>query len=161
MRQVVAALCALAAVMVATPSGQAHPTFAGTWDINAALSANLRDDERAGTTLVINQTDRELVIERTVAGNTRVITYALDGNLATSRAGNIEIRSHSHWDGARLITEGTQKTSIVLIPIAVEFTETRSLSEDGQTMTVETALRRGGETTRRKAVFHRRTPAGR
>jgi len=140
----------------AAPAAQSRPDFSGTWDINAPQSQNLRDDELEGTTLVIRQTDREMVIERTVAGKTRVIRYTFDGQESLSKNGSMEIRATTQWDGDRLGARGSQKTMLGFIPITVSFTETRWLSADGDTMTVESTFRSGD--AKRKAVFNRRKP---
>ena len=42
-------------------TAQTRPDFSGTWLLNAALSVGLRDDERKGVTMVVRQTDREIV----------------------------------------------------------------------------------------------------
>lgn len=138
-------------------TAQTRPDFSGTWLLNAALSVGLRDDERKGVTLVVRQSDREIVFERTVAGGpTRVVTYALDGSESTSRMGSVEIKARSRWDRDALVTEGTQRASVLLIRITAKFKEVRHLSDNGQTMVAESTFWRGSEQTDRKLVFNRR-----
>lgn len=43
----------------------------------------------------------------------------------------------SHWDGATLVSEGSQELSFGGGGITIEVREVRSLSQDGQTLTVE------------------------
>lgn len=137
-------------------TAQTRPDFSGTWLLNAALSVGLRDDERKGVTLVVRQSDREIVFERTlVGGEPRVIRYALDGSESTSRAGNAEIKARSRWDGDKLVTEGTQQASVLLIRISAKFNEIRYVSADDRTMVVESTFWRGNEQTNRKLVFSR------
>ncbi|MDO8677696.1 MAG: hypothetical protein Q7R30_03925 [Acidobacteriota bacterium] len=137
-------------------TAQTRPDFSGTWLLNAALSVGLRDDERKGVTLVVRQSAREIVFERTlVGGEPRVIRYALDGSESTSRAGNTEITARSRWDGDKLLSEGTQRASVLLIRITAKFKEVRHLSDNGQTMVAESTFWRGNERTDRKLVFNR------
>lgn len=103
-------------------TAQSRPDFSGTWLLNAALSAGLRDDERKGVTLVVRQNAREIVFERTLAGGQpRVVRYALDGSESTSRMGSVEIKARSRWDRNALVTEGTQGASVLLIRITAKF----------------------------------------
>lgn len=130
---------------------QAHPDFSGRWEIDAVKSVALRADERQGTILVMRQTPTRLVIERTVLGSTRIITYALDGSEAVSQAGGVAIAARSRWDAGALVTEGTQSAA----GLEVQFIELRRLSEDGQTMIIESTFTQGNDQLTRKAVFTR------
>lgn len=135
----------------------ARPDFTGTWVLNIALSAGLRDDERKGATLVVRQSDREIVFERTLAGGQpQVVRYLLDGSESASQVGNAEIKARSRWDGDKLVSEGTQQASVMLIRIMQTFKETRYVIDGGQTMIVEFTSLRGNERTDRKLVFNRR-----
>jgi hypothetical protein len=146
----VAALSALAFVNVGAE--QARPDFSGRWELDAARSDGLRDDERQGTTLAIIQTPARLVIERTLlGGQTRTVVYTFDGTESVSQAGDVAIKARSRWDGDRLVTEGTQGVST----LEAQFTERRSLSADGRTMTVESTFVLGKDRTTRIAVFIR------
>lgn len=157
-----AAAAVVLALNVATAYAAARPDFSGTWLLNAAQSVGLRDDERKGVTLVVRQSDRELVFERTLAGGEpRVVRYALDGSESTSQAGNTEIKARSRWDGDKLVTEGTQRAAVLLIRVTVKFKETRSVRDDGRTMVVESTFWRGNDRTDRKLVFSRRAEQAR
>ena len=48
-----------------------------------------------------------------------------------------ELTTTSRWDGATIVTEGTQDIPRLLRDISIPLTERRSLSADGRTMTVE------------------------
>ena len=48
-----------------------------------------------------------------------------------------ELTTTSRWDGAAIVTEGTQDIPRLLRDISIPLTERRSLSADGRTMTVE------------------------
>lgn len=153
-----AAAAVVVALSVATAYAEAaRPDVSGTWLLNAAQSVGLRDDERKGVTLVVRQSDRELVSERTlVGGEPRVVRYALDGSESASQAGNAEIKARSRWDGDKLVTEGTQRASVLLIRVTVKFKEIRYVRDYGRTMVVESTFWRGNEPTDRKLVFNRR-----
>lgn len=149
-RLAVAALSMLAFVNVGAE--QARPDFSGRWELDAARSEGLREDERQGTTLVITQTPARLTIERTLfGGQTRIVVYTFDGSDSVSQAGDVEIKARSRWEGDRLVTEGTQRAS----SLEAQFTERRSLSADGRTMTVESTFVLGKDRLTRIAVFIR------
>jgi hypothetical protein len=92
-----------------TAAAQSRPDFSGSWSLDIAASDGVNDDEREhGVSLRVRQTEREVVFERQLGGGPiRVIRYALDGTEAPSKAGSVQVKARSRWDGDRLITTGT------------------------------------------------------
>ena len=83
------------------------------------------------------QTPAMMIVEQQTAGGSRAATYRLDGEESTNSGPRGEQTARSRWDGAALVTEGTQSVSTPRGDFSLEFTEWRTLSADGQTMTVE------------------------
>ena len=122
------------------------PDFSGTWNLDTDRSeitagrGGRRGGRGGGTpnALVITQTATELTIEQSAGNQSRTLTYTLEGesSIPAGRGGNRTITSH--WDGATLVSEGSQELSFGGGGgITIEVKEVRSLSEDGQTLTVE------------------------
>ena len=151
-------LALLAMAALAAPAAAQGTDFSGTWRLDADASElpdfggggrlfGGRGGRRQGggggpaggaRTLVIVQTPAMLIIEQQSDRGSRVATYRLDGEESTNSGPRGEQTSRSRWDGAALVTEGTQSVSTRLGDISLEFTEWRTLSADGATMTVET-----------------------
>ena len=117
------------------------PDFSGTWKLDNGRSQITMPAGRRGggapDALVITQTASELTIERSTGQQSRTLTYALEGesSIPAGRGGNRTITSH--WDGATLVSEGSQELSFGGRAVTIEMREVRSLSADGQTLTVE------------------------
>ena len=133
------------------------PDFSGTWTLDTDRSEITagrggRRGGRGGETpnaLVITQTATELTIEQSADNQSRTLTYTLEGesSIPAGRGGSMTITSH--WDGATLVSEGSLELSFGGGGITIEVREVRSLSEDGQTLTVDvsrTIPRRGANT---------------
>lgn len=89
-------------------------------------------------TVVIVQTPAMLIIEQQSDRGSRAATYRLDGEESTSSGPRGEQTSRSRWDGAALVTDGAQSVDTPRGSFTLEFSERRTLSADGETMTVET-----------------------
>ncbi len=121
------------------------PDFSGTWKLDTDRSeitagrGGRRGGRGGGTpnAMVITQTATELTIEQSAGNQSRTLTYTLEGesSIPAGRGGSMTITSH--WDGATLVSEGSQELSFGGGGITIEVREVRSLSEDGQTLTVE------------------------
>ena len=122
------------------------PDFSGAWKLDTDRSeitagrGGRRGGRGGGTpnALVITQTATELTIEQSAGNQSRTLTYTLEGenSIPAWRGGNRTITSH--WDGTTLVSEGSQELSFGGGGgITIEVREVRSLSEDGQTLTVE------------------------
>ena len=148
-------LALLAAAALVTPAAAQGTDFSGTWHLDADAS-ELPDFGGGGRlfggrggrqgggpaggarTLVIVQTPTLLIIEQQSDRGSRAATYRLDGEESTNSGPRGEQTARSRWDGAALVTEGTQSVSTRLRDFSLEFTERRTLSADGATMTVAT-----------------------
>ncbi len=90
------------------------------------------------TTLVITQTADLLTIEQqSERGTTRTLSYHLDGSESSNEGPRGDLTSTSAWDGSALVTEGNQQLSTPRGDFSIDIVERRTLSDDGQTMTIE------------------------
>ncbi len=151
-------LALLAMAALAAPAAAQGTDFSGTWRLDADAS-ELPDFGGGGRgfggrgagrqggggggfgggarTLVIVQTPAMMIVEQQTARGSRAATYRLDGEESTNSGPRGEQTARSRWDGAALVTEGTQSVSTPRGDFSLEFTEWRTLSADGGTMTVE------------------------
>ena len=150
-------LALLAMAALAAPAAAQGTDFSGTWRLDADAS-ELPDFGGGGRgfggrgagrqgggggfaggarTLVIVQTPAMMIVEQQTARGSRAATYRLDGEESTNSGPRGEQTARSRWDGAALVTEGAQSVSTPRGDFSLEFTEWRTLSADGGTMTVE------------------------
>lgn len=147
---------ALLAAALAAPAAAQEADFSGTWRLDADASElpDFGGGRRFGgggrprggggrgpggaATLVIVQTPAMLIVEQRTDRGSRAATYRLDGGESSNPGPRGEQTSRSRWDGAALVTEGTQAVSTPRGDFSLEFTERRTLSADEGTMTVET-----------------------
>ena len=139
----------------AATAGAQQPDFSGTWQLDRDASVLpqrpegggrgvgrfFRRGERAvrgpAETLVITQTADALFVEQRREDDPDVLRYRLDGSSSTNPMPRGELTTTSRWDGAAIVTEGTQEIPGLLRDISIRLTERRSISADGRTMTVE------------------------
>ena len=116
--------------------------FAGTWELNTKKGENLGMVAALKETLVVTQSAEQLTVDFSdvFQGNTttRQLSYDLSGKPVINYAAMGE-RSEtiSQWVDDALVTTWTSEGAIA--GTEVVRTETRSLSEDGEIMTVATA----------------------
>jgi hypothetical protein len=129
-------------VLAGAAATAAPPDFSGTWTMNPDKGENLGMAVAVKQRLVVTQTDQALKQNFTnvFAGNTstREVNYDLSGTPVTNYATmGDESETVAGWDGDKLVATWT---SDGLFPgTQVVKTETRWLSNDGKTMSVETA----------------------
>lgn len=116
--------------------------FSGTWVLNTDKGQNLGMVAAIQETLVISQTEDAMVLDFTdiFQGNTttRQVNYDLSGAAVTNYAAMGErSETESAWADGKLVTTWTSEGAIA--GTTVVRTETRWLSDDGNTMSVETA----------------------
>jgi hypothetical protein len=122
--------------------GQATPNFAGKWALNTSKSRNLGMMAALEDTLTISQTSTELVIkdDSSFQGqqNSRELHYNLTGKTTTNE-GPMGDRNETvaRWIDGKLVVTWTRDGAVAGTKSVM--TETRSLSNDGKTMTVESA----------------------
>ena len=87
--------------------------------------------------VTIVQTNGELVMDRVPGGESQTVTYRLDGSESENagpRGGMAT--TMSSWEGATLVTTGSQTLSTPRGEFTLETEERRKLSDAGQAMTV-------------------------
>ena len=123
-------------------SAQVVADFSGTWVLNPDKGENLGMVAAIKQTVVIAQTEEQLSLGITSVfqGNesTRTVRYDLEGQPVMNEAAmGAKSETASQWADGKLITTWTSEGAIA--GSEVVRTETRTLSEDGKTMTVSTA----------------------
>jgi hypothetical protein len=132
-----------------------HPTFAGTWILDAEKSA-AANGRAAGAgaplvTLAITEDGPTMTIQRKTGTRSSSVTYRLDGKDVTNENPMLRLKNtfRSHWEGSVLVTEiwaGTPTGPAVAI-------ERRSLVQPGE-MFLETKREESpGEVTTTKMFF--------
>jgi hypothetical protein len=131
------ALVASVAVLFAATLASAATDFSGTWSFNASKSKNIGMMSSAQVTLKIKQTATEIIVSQLSKFNgqesTREVHYDLSGKTAAN-PGPMGDPSETvtKWTGRTLETTWTQDGAVA--GTKVTRTETRSLSDDGKTM---------------------------
>lgn len=118
------------------------PDFSGVWELNAAKSQNIGMMAQMKMTVTIQQSDSVLDASShsTMQGQDydNKTHYDLTGKPVSNEApmtGTSE--TISKWEGNKLITTWTSRGAVA--GSKVVRTETRTISDDGKTMTVESA----------------------
>jgi hypothetical protein len=131
------ALCLIAAVAFA----QKHSDFSGSWQFHPVESKNVGMMSQMQMTQAIEQSDSSLdvITHSTFQGKDEdsKTHYDLTGKSATNESpmgGPSE--TVSKWEAGKLVTTWTSESAVAGGPKVVR-TETRSLSSDGKTMTVQ------------------------
>jgi len=132
----------LALCLMATGAfAQKHGDFSGPWQFNPEKSKNVGMMSQMKMTQTIEQSDSSLDVAThgTFQGRDEdsKTHYDLTGKAATNESpmgGPSE--TISKWDGGKLLTTWTSESAVAGGPKVVR-KETRSLSPDGKTMTVE------------------------
>jgi hypothetical protein len=131
------ALCLIAAVAFA----QKHSDFAGSWQFDPEKSQNVGMMSQMKMTQTIEQSESSLDVTTHSRFQGRdedsKTHYDLTGKAVTNESpmgGPSE--TVSKWEAGRLVTTWTSESAVAGGPKVVR-TETRSLSSDGKTMTVQ------------------------
>src|SRR5262245_4682420 len=174
-RGLFAAVCLLLSSLLIHAQDQ-KPNFSGTWTLDrekSELGARGgewdRPPEGAGEgqggrrprggmfdSMVIEHKDPNLTIKRKMnfqgEERTQELKYTTD-NQKNSNKGpfGMTTESKAHWEGDKLVTESTTETRRGVM----ETKEVRSLSPDGNTMTVEITTKAGAREGTRKMVFNK------
>ena len=173
MKNLLAALFALALAVPASPRAQANPDLSGTWTLDEGKSdpapaapagrAGARADAGPATAgrggrggglpanqLVISQTPAAVII----AQGPQNLTYKFDGT-ETFYFQNGEIRATAAWDGGKLIVSWKRELFAGPTKGYVTTTGKDSYSVAGNVLTIEktTVAPEGAQT--RKAIYNR------
>ena len=103
----------------------------------------------------ITQTATSLTIERAVGSNTQTYVFTFDGNENVNVNGRITSKTRSHWDGSRLVTEGTQTFSSDTGDMTMTVREVRSLASDG-TLVVESERTAEGNKSSSRQLYKKK-----
>ena len=135
--RVLALICLVAVAAFAAK----RPDFAGSWEFNAAKGTNIGMMTQVKMSQAIQQTDSSLDVlsHSTFQGSDQDLKthYDLTGKPVANEspmAGPSE--TTSKWDGDKLVTSWTSESAVAGGEKVVRI-ETRSLSADGKTMTME------------------------
>ena len=136
-RLLIPALC----LMSLTALAAKHTDFSGSWKLNPEKSKNIGMMAQMTMVQTIEQTDTALDVTTHTNFQGRdddsKTHYDLTGKATTNElpmSGPSE--TTCKWDGAKLVSTWTSESAVAGGPKVVR-TETRSLSPDGQTMTIE------------------------
>jgi hypothetical protein len=134
-------LLAFVCLVCVVASAGKRPEFAGSWEFSTAKSKNIGMMMQVKMTQTIQQTDSSLDVlsHSTFQGSDQDMKthYDLTGKAVANdspMAGPSE--TTSKWDGEKLVTSWTSQSALAGGDRVVR-TETRSLSADGNTMTLE------------------------
>jgi hypothetical protein len=138
-------IASLSLVFVAVVSAQSLPDFSGRWVLNTAKGRNLGMMVALKDTVTISQTAGELVIHDSSSfqgrDNTRELRYDLTGKTMPNEG---PMGDHNEtvakWVDGKIVATWTREGAVAGTKSVM--TETRSLSPDGKTMTLESV--RGG-----------------
>ena len=155
---------ALLAVAVALAAAgvslaQDKPDFSGTWVLNmekSNLGAGRPVTVPGGrtVTLVVKQTAAEMSIERQTGTQKDTAVYKLDGSECTNKLpGGSEVKSTTTWSGATLATKSKAIINAPTGPITSEISDVRSLSADGQVMTIDATRQTAQGEVKQKLVY--------
>jgi hypothetical protein len=120
----------------------AQQNFAGKWEFNPSISKNVGMMTQIKLVATIQQTSEELIVSNVSTFNGQEQTSELRLNLKAKPVPNknpmeATAETITKWDGKRLVTTWTSPGSVAGTQSVR--TETRYLSEDGRTMTVESS----------------------
>jgi hypothetical protein len=124
---------------------QGKPDFSGTWVLDAAksdlgqMSASAKKMPMRTVTLVLKQTSDMLTIQRIVGEQKETAVFKLDGSETTNKLpGGNEAKSTVKWVGSTLVGKTTAKIKVddAQGGVNTEMTDVRSLSANGQVMTL-------------------------
>src|SRR6266851_323241 len=134
-------LFALICLVTVSAFAAKRPDFAGSWEFNAAKGKNIGMMTQVKMSQTIQQTDSSLDVlsHSTFQGSDQDLKthYDLTGKPVANEspmAGPSE--TISKWDGDKLVTSWTSESAVAGGEKVVRI-ETRSLSADGKTMTLE------------------------
>jgi opacity protein-like surface antigen len=150
-------LAVVLAVVLALPAfatAQAKPDFSGKWiqDMEKSDQGGGGRGPAGPQSLTVTQSATELTIERETPNGTMKTVYKLDGTESENSTGRGTSKTKSTWDGAKLVTAGSQTMNMQGNEVTMEMKEVRSLEADGTMVVVTTTQSQMGERTR-KVVF--------
>jgi hypothetical protein len=134
------------------------PDFSGKWIQDMDKSDPMGGPGGGGRgpmgpqSITVTQTAAELTIERESQNGVMKSVYKLDGSESENTSMRGTSKTKSTWDGATLVTVGTQTMNMQGNEVTMQLKEVRSLAADGTMIVVSTTTSPMGERTR-KTVF--------
>jgi hypothetical protein len=134
-----------------------RPDFSGSWQLDAAQSDFGPEPGPSQSTQIIEHNEPVLRVTADSEGfmgqNHVELEFVTDGSEKIQTVDGKPRKTRTHWDEGVLVTEwGIDNPG----PPRFEMVERRSLSADGQTMTVKRQVRSNWADWEEKAVFVRR-----
>jgi len=134
------AVVSLSLAFVTVVSAESVQNFSGRWVLNTAKGKNLGMMAALKDTVDISQTAKELVIHDTSSfqgrDNTRELRYDLSGkSIPNDGPMGDHNETVAKWVAGKIVTTWTRDGAVAGTKSVM--TETRSLSADGKTMTLE------------------------
>lgn len=152
----------LAALALCTVGCQAnHPNFSGTWELDVARSDFGPVPGPSQSTQVIEHEEPHLRLtadSEGFMGETHVeLEMVTDGSETVQTVEGRPRKMQTYWDGVVLVTEWE-----VANPgqARLQMVDRRTLSDDGETMTVQRQVRSNGADWEQTAVFARKRAEG-
>jgi hypothetical protein len=171
MRWLLVLWCGLSLVLCnAVWAGTNAPVnFSGTWQLDPAKSdvrqlagggGEGKDAKDISLTMIVDQEGTTLNVTRTltVDGEKRqeVHAYKTDGSPTTHTGLRGEsVVAKASWEGDKLVLVTTRTMSVLVTEVKVESKGVWSLSSDGKTLTIDSALQTPRRKEQVKAVFHK------
>jgi hypothetical protein len=153
---ILALLLAAALALPAGVSAQSKPDFSGKWIQDMDKSDPMRGPGGGGPAgpqaITVTQSATELAIERDTPNGPMKNVYKLDGTESENTTARGTSKTKSSWEGATLVTVGTQTMNMQGNDVTMEMKEVRSIDADGTMLVVTTTKSPMGERTR-KTVF--------
>jgi hypothetical protein len=155
------ASCTAIAFLLFATSGcisGARPNFSGSWELDTAHSDFGPEPGPSKSTQVIEHQEPVLRLTADSEGfmgeNHLDCKFVTDGSEQTQTVEGKPRRTRTYWEGSVLVTEWKVDNPG---PPGLEMVERRSLSADGQTMTVQRQVHSSWADWEQKAVFVRRS----
>lgn len=138
--------------------GSRQPAAGGAAALPAAADrSNLVRPEAIEQELAIRVDGNRFRIEQVTNGRKENFQLALDGAESKNKyyigREAVELPTTTQWDGRKLVTSSSTMANTSRGRIPVVFSETRSLSEDGSEMIVESRLQSTAGSFERKLVY--------
>jgi hypothetical protein len=101
----------------------------------------------------VTLTATTLTVDRVGVSTPQTYVYKLDGTESVNTVGPTTSKTKSHWDGAKLVTEGTRSVTTSQGDVSSSFKEVRSLEKDGAMLVEQTRQAPGQDPTTSYQVF--------
>lgn len=142
-------------VGICAAADEAKPDFTGKWALDTGKSDFGMLPPVESQTSVIEHKEPKVKVTSTTKNERgeqkRESNYTTDGEENTNKNGPVEIKSKSHWDGKKLITDSKLK----LQDNDIEIHDTWELSEDGSTFTQSRDFKSPMGETSQKLIFNK------